>query len=164
MKSLARRTLLGSTAALAACVLLSPVALGALPPTLKTFPIKFYGAKGDGRIGPTACSITSGTPNLTGGSGFTTADVGRLIVVSGAGAGGTTGLCTTVLAFVSSSALTLNANAITTVTGTGSVWLGSDDTAAINAATAAARVSGGIVSGDPGIYCTSSAINMSNMI
>src|ERR1700682_1394287 len=73
MNKFARRSLiLGGVSALAACVLMPKPSLAALPPTLKTFPIKFYGAKGDGRIGPTTASINSGTPNLTGGSGFTT--------------------------------------------------------------------------------------------
>jgi hypothetical protein len=91
-----------------------------------------FGAKGDGKTLSNG-AITTGTPNFTSASNpFTVADVGKSIVVVGAGAAGVP-LVTTILAYVSVGAVTLSANASTTVSGA-SVLYGTDDSAAIQGA------------------------------
>lgn len=76
-------------------------------------------------------AITTGTPNLVCATTapFAAGDVGKRITVAGAGAGGAM-LVTTILAFVSSSAVTLAANAGTTVSAK-CVRFGTDNTTAI---------------------------------
>jgi len=62
-------------------------------------------------------AITSGTPNFVSASStFVAGDVGKIIFIDGAGVAGAT-LKTTISAFVSATAVTLAANASTTVTG-----------------------------------------------
>lgn len=78
-------------------------------------------------------AMTSGQPALTSPAGlFTSADVGKAIVVGGAGAGGAK-LRTTVSAYVSTTELTLTDNAQTTITSGGAAW-GTDCSAALAAA------------------------------
>jgi hypothetical protein len=106
--------------------------------------VEDYGAKGNGRV-ISSCSITSGAAALTNASAaFTSADVGKRIAVGGAGASGVD-LVTSITVFVSPTQVTLAANAGTTLTATGYVMLGTDNTAAIHAARDAAKVAGGIV-------------------
>lgn len=72
-----------------------------------------------GLVGPsiTNAAITSGSAALTSASNpFTAADAGRPIIVRGAGAGGAD-LVTTILSYTSAGAVTLAANAGTTVSG-----------------------------------------------
>lgn len=62
-------------------------------------------------------AITAGTPNFVSASStFVAGDVGKIIFIDGAGVAGAT-LKTTISAFVSPTAVTLAANASTTVTG-----------------------------------------------
>lgn len=91
-----------------------------------TFTIKIQSPDYDGMRVFTGASITSGTPDLTVTDGdFTAADVGRPIIVMGAGTSSGR-LSTTVSAVGSTTSITLTANAATTVTsafckvGTGS--------------------------------------------
>lgn len=78
-------------------------------------------------------AMTSGLPLLTSASGlFTLDDVGKAIIVGGAGAAGAK-LRTMVAAYVSATELTLTANAATTVADTGVAW-GTDCSAALQAA------------------------------
>jgi len=97
-----------------------------------------YGAAGNGIV-VTDAAITSGLAVLTSASnGFATAAAGQPILVQGAGdATGVRTLVTTILSVQSAGQVTLNANAAATVTGQWAVF-GTDDTAAINAALAAA--------------------------
>lgn len=75
-------------------------------------------------------AISIGTAIFTSATaGFTSADVGKVIRVNGAGAAGIT-LETTISGFTNSTTVTLTANASTTVTGA-TTFYGTDDTAAI---------------------------------
>lgn len=97
-----------------------------------TINVKDFGATGNG-IGFLDGAISSGTPNFVSASStFTAGDVGKAIFIDGAGAAGAT-LVTTISAYVSATAVTLAANASTTVSGADGNY-GTDDTAAINAA------------------------------
>lgn len=101
------------------------------------------GAKGDARYVLDG-AITTGTPNFTSATGaFTVADVGKGIAVEGAGAAGVP-LVTTILAYVSGTAVTLAANASATVAAATTV-VGTNDTAAFVAARDAAGVGGTVV-------------------
>jgi hypothetical protein len=87
-------------------------------------------------------AMTSGSATLTSASGpFTGADVGKKIVVTGAGASGAK-LVTTISAFVSATQVTLAAAASTTVSATGATW-GTDCSAAFQAALDAIATAGG---------------------
>lgn len=98
--------------------------------------IKDYGAKGDGKYTADA-AITSGHATLTSASNpWTAADVGKTIGVYAAGSASAI-LLTTIQAVNNAGNITLAANAVTTQTATIAVW-GTDDTAAINTAIAAA--------------------------
>lgn len=97
-----------------------------------------YGAVGNAQILADG-AITTGTPNLTSASAsWSSNDVGKSIIVVGAGAAGAA-LRTTILARVSATAVTLAANAGTTVSGAQTTY-GTDDTAAFAALHAAAPV------------------------
>lgn len=91
----------------------------------------------------TGGAITSGTAILTvsGGDQFTAGDVGKSIWVPGAGASGAA-LASTIAAWTSSTEVTLTDNASATVSGKKVAW-GTDDTAAVRAATAALIAAGG---------------------
>jgi hypothetical protein len=104
--------------------------------------------------------ITSGLAILTSATGtWTGADVGKSIVVAGAGVAGAP-LSTTILSFQSATQVTLNATAGTTVT-TAVFFYGTDDTAAIQAAiTAVAAGLGGIVWLPAGNYLVSSTLTI----
>lgn len=136
----------------------------------QVFNVKAYGAKGDGRKiwGADMSTTPTGgdTANtLTDAWGFfTAADVGKRIIVSGAGAAGAD-LDTTIASVTSSSKVELASPALTTVVDTQAVW-GTDDTTAIRAAIVDAVLSwgepntvdfndgkrGGIVDFPPGMY------------
>lgn len=114
----------------------------------KVFNVKAYGAKGDVQQ-ITNGSITVSTAVLTSSSNpFSPADVGKKISVQGAGnqgnsAGVANWLITTILSYQSAGQVTLNANATATVSGTALTTWGTDDAAAINAATLAASTASG---------------------
>ncbi len=76
---------------------------------IKLFPqvnVKDFDARGDA-LAAIDGAITTGTPDFTSaGAAFVAADVGKKIAVRGAGAAGAV-LITTILAFVSSTAVTL---------------------------------------------------------
>jgi hypothetical protein len=94
------------------------------------FNVLAYGAKGDTKVVSDG-AITSGTASLTSSTAnFTSADVGKNIMVMGAVTSGAN-LNTTISAYVSSTQVTLSANASTTVTGA-SVTYGTDDTTDVN--------------------------------
>lgn len=111
--------------------------LGYLP---KVYNVKEYGAQGDQQTVSDA-SITSGTDDLTTvADAFTSEDVGKAIRVYGAGAAGAD-LITTILAYVSPTAVTLATNASTTIAAKQIKW-GTDDTSFIQAAINAVHDSG----------------------
>ncbi|MFM0405210.1 autotransporter outer membrane beta-barrel domain-containing protein [Paraburkholderia dipogonis] len=87
-----------------------------------------FGAVGDA-ITLADGSIASGTAAFSSATAtFTAADVGKAVIVTGAGASGVA-LTTTIAAYVSAGHVTLGANASTTVSGALSYY-GTDDTAA----------------------------------
>ena len=101
--------------------------------------VKDYGAKGDAHA-ETDNAIVSGDKTFTNTyPKFAASDVGKTIYVSGAGVSGAD-LVTTIASFTSNASIELTDAAATTVTGAQAVW-GSDDTAAFNAALAAATTS-----------------------
>lgn len=101
-----------------------------------TLNVKDFGAVGDGQAFYGVGGITSGAATLTvTGASFTAALVGKTAWVQYA-AGASAPLKTTVAAYVNSTTLTLAANASATVT-TSDVFIGTDDTTAIDAAVAA---------------------------
>ena len=119
--------------------------------------VKDFGAVGDGKTSTGSISAGSATLNVPG-AGFTSADVGKVVLVVGAGASGAN-LLSTIAAYVSSTQVTL-ANAASTTVGSGSVAYGTDDTqalqAAINHHVDVNR--GGILFLPAGIYCITSAL------
>lgn len=122
-----------------------------------------FNAVGSGKI-DFAPSIASGTPNLTGTGLWQLTDVGKNIVVAGAGPNGTD-LWTTISAFVSSSAVTLAANASSTVPSTPvqpnfTAWGAVDDTAAIQACINAAAAAEVGVYIPAGVYIISATLTI----
>lgn len=92
-----------------------------------------FGARGDAVTRNAAGSMTSGSAVLTdAGGSFTAYDVGKMIAVSGAGAG-TAQLTTTIAGYTSATQVTLAVAAGTTVTNNNYTY-GTDNAAAINAA------------------------------
>ena len=94
--------------------------------------VTWFGATGDG-IRLVDGAVTSGTPDFTSASAsFVSGDVGKTLIVEGAGAAGVV-LVTTIQAFVSGTAVTLAINASTTITGNKYSY-GTDDSTALQAA------------------------------
>lgn len=139
----AARTALGITPA--AIGALTPAAAASTYSTLATgdtgswiFNVKTYGAVGDGRMvsdgamtsGSAALACTTSTP-------FVSTDVGKKIMVKGAGATGVTTHVATISAYTDSGHVTLSASASTTISGA-LVMFATDDTAAVQAAINAA--------------------------
>lgn len=102
-----------------------------------------YGAVGDyRRVGDAAMTATSA--QLTSATaGFTAGDVGKKILVDGAGVAGAP-LVTTVSGYTNATTVQLAAAASTTVAGK-TAEMGTDDTTAIQAAITAAKAVGGTV-------------------
>jgi hypothetical protein len=98
--------------------------------------VRDFGAKGDGEVfyGVGAIGIGSATLTVTGAN-FTSAVVGKTAWVQYA-AGTSIPLKTTVAAYVNSTTLTLNASSAETLLSS-DVFIGTDDTAAIDAAVGA---------------------------
>jgi hypothetical protein len=94
---------------------------------------QWWGAKGDGKYG-SSCSINSASSTLTTANGLLTAsDVGKTIIVYGAGAA-SINLVTTISAVANANSATLAAPAsTTTVAGANCVWA-TDDTVALQRA------------------------------
>jgi hypothetical protein len=113
------------------------------------FDVAHYGARGDGRVIYDA-AITTGTNTLTSATaGFTTADVGKAIMVNNAGPAPdrnhSGALITTIAGYTDASTVTLTDDASRTVSGQSAVY-GTDDTTAIQAAMAALAASDGFTS------------------
>ena len=96
-----------------------------------------YGAAGDGKL-VTDGAMTSASATLTSATAnFQPGDVGKAILVKGAGPAGVTTLVTTISARVSATQVTLAAPAAATVPGALVMWA-TDDTSAIQSAINAA--------------------------
>lgn len=114
-----------------------------------------YGAKGDGVTVSATVTIASGSSALTAsGAAFLSSDVGKTIAVPGAGTAGAA-LVTTIASYTSPSQIGLAAAAATTVSATTkSIFYGTDDTAAFNAAFTV----GGVVNVPCSTYLVSSTM------
>lgn len=109
------------------------------------FPVEAYGAKGDGRVITDATMLTaSNLLNSAAQAQFTSADIGKSVLVSCAGGGTYTPLgCTattpcTITSINSATQAVLSVSSISATPGAASAIIGTDDTAAIKAAQAAA--------------------------
>ena len=124
---------------------------------------ELFGAIADCQTAQAIFSIGSGTPNLTSTSAlFSATDVGKSIVVPGAGAGAA--LITTILGYVSPNAVTLAANAATTLSGSAeTISWGTDSTTALLAWATFLQSSGRIGQLSPGIYVTTQTIDFGQM-
>lgn len=100
-----------------------------------------YGATADGKFDSTISISSSSTTLTSTRSVFSAGDVGKIIVVVGAGTSGRD-LVTTISAYTSATQITLTASAGTTVSAADCIW-GTDQTAAIQAAINAAWFGGG---------------------
>lgn len=102
--------------------------------------VKSFGAAGNNVQITAAFTIGSGSPNLSAGSSvFTSSMVGESVVLAGAGSAGAA-LITTISSYTSPTAVVLATNASTAVSAvTSNLWVGTDDTAAINAAIGVAK-------------------------
>jgi hypothetical protein len=115
----------GSTTAAAALTLLN---------------VRDYGAKGDRRV-VTDAAMTSGSATLTSATAaFTSGDVGKYVMVTGAGTSGAP-LYGTVSSYTNSTTVTLSLNAATTVSAK-KAWFATNDSTAIQAAIDACSSSG----------------------
>lgn len=99
-----------------------------------------------------SCAISSGTNTLTSSTygQWTTADIGKTIVVRGAGAAGAR-LVTTITGVASATSISLAANASTTVSGEVCSY-GTDDTAGLVAARTAANAASLPIDFENGTY------------
>ena len=124
-----------------------------------------YGAKGNGARG-TGGATSSGTANFTdSAANFTAFDVGKVIAVSGAGAG-SRALVTTIAAFTDSTHVTLAATASNTLSGANYAYGTDDSTSIQNAVNAAfnSPANSGTVFLRPGIYVLSTGINWKSRV
>lgn len=102
---------------------------------------KQYGAKADGKDVASVTMTTVAGTTLTASVGtFSPLDVGKTIVVRGAGASGAD-LFSTIASYSSATVVVLAHPALTTVSGVAAAF-GTDDTASINAGLAAASAEG----------------------
>ncbi|MCB1463269.1 MAG: hypothetical protein KDJ90_12785 [Nitratireductor sp.] len=110
---------------------------------------KWFGVQGDAVEVAATASIASGAAALTAtGASFTSDDVGKIISVPGAGAGGVA-LQTTIAAVGSATSVTLADNASTTLSSASvTLTYGTDDSAAFNAALSGGNVHLNVPAGD----------------
>lgn len=101
------------------------------------FSIVKHGAVGDGQLA-TDGAINTGTKDLVCASGpFKATDVGKAVMIKGAGTIGVTSLTATITQFIDATHVKISVNAVSTVTNALVMW-GTDDTAAVQAAINAA--------------------------
>lgn len=115
----------------------------------------------DAAINSASTTLNSAT------AAFTLDDVGKLVMVRGAGSAGAA-LCTTIAAYISATQVTLTAAASSTVSGK-HLDIATDSTAAINAAceNTIARCAGrlgGVLHLTPGIYGVTDQINIASVV
>ncbi len=125
--------------------------------------VKDFGAKGDGINVAATATISAGSNALTAtGAAFTAADVGKLILVPGAGTTGAV-LKTTIAAFTNATHVTLAANASTTLSAAATnILYGTDDHSAIVSAQASAVSAGNGLFWPSGNYLTSLILSLGN--
>lgn len=114
-----------------------------------------YGYKGQ-------ISMSSGSPNAVTPEGWSPSDVGKYIIVTGAGSGGNP-LVTTILSYTNSTTVVLSASSTLNVSGQFAEF-GSDDTASMQGAVDGAKAAGGgTVYLPAGKICLISRINLTNI-
>lgn len=113
------------------------------------------GAAGDGVYKTNGVATATSTTFTCASAAWTDADVGKPIVIAGAGAAGAT-LATTIALRNSATSIVLGAAASTTVSGTAKFYYGTDDTSVIQAALDATTDGQGVVFGPGKIYMVSS--------
>lgn len=119
--------------------------------------VKDYGALGDGQYLYNVSMTASSATLTSSGASFVSGDIGKYILVRGAGTSGRD-LLTTISAVGSSTSITLGTTAATTVSNQYARY-GTDDTTAIQAAiTAAHSASGGVVFFPNGSYIIAGAL------
>ncbi len=121
--------------------------------TLRTFNVKDYNALGNGKIVNDGAMSASSAVLTSATASFTSADVGKAVMVKGAGSGTVADgrvHNTTILSYQSATQVTLASNATNTISSARVVW-GTDDQAAIQAALDAAA-NKGVVSFGNGVY------------
>lgn len=129
----------------------------------RVFNVEAYGAVHDGRYLTGGLTTTNGSATVStsdGATPFTVSDVGKIILIPGAGASGAT-LKTTIATYNGTNSVILSTTASTSVTGAQSYY-GTDDTAAIQAATDAAYNAGsGMVYFPIGFYTINGSLQTS---
>jgi hypothetical protein len=122
-----------------------------------------FGAKGDGVYVTGMATITAGSNALQLiGANFQTTDIGKRIVLPGAGTAGVP-LSTTIAGRTSSSQITLGTTAATALASVSKrVFYGTDDRTAFVNALASLPLTGGIVDVPQGIYGIGSSLDMGN--
>jgi hypothetical protein len=122
--------------------------------------VKTYGATGNTKRSQ-AGTCTSGSTAISASGFFTSTavDGGKTIQLSGCGASGAA-LATTISSVTDANDAVIATSASTSVSGTSTFIMGTDDTAAVQAAINAAKTghSGGIVFFPPGVYMISQII------
>ena len=105
--------------------------------------VRAYGAKGNGAVLSFSAMTANSTSFSSASGSFVSGDVGKLILVPGAGPGGY-GLQTTIASVSTSTLVHLTASASTTITSTSesAAIVGTNDTAALQALFAALPASG----------------------
>jgi len=117
--------------------------------------VEDHGAVGDGVYKTNGASTATSTTFTCASAAWTDADIGKPIVIAGAGAAGAT-LATTIASRNSATSIVLGAAASTTVSGTAKFYYGTDDTAQIQAALDATTDGQGVLFSPGKIYMVSS--------
>ena len=125
--------------------------------------VKAYGAKGDGVYLYGIVTIAAGSAGLAlSGAAFTAADVGKRIVIPGAGTSGQP-LPAVISAVLGAGSVTLDRPAVTGLSAVGKfVTYGTDDTTAFQNAINGLPLTGGIISVPLGIYVVTENILIGN--
>lgn len=113
-----------------------------------------FGAKGDGAYLETVTTVNGDNTVTATGVTWTSADIGKAIVIAGAGAAGAT-LSTTIASINSATSIEVTVAPSTSIAGTAKCYYGTDDTTAIQAAIDATGQFGAVV-GRPVIYMVDS--------
>lgn len=137
--------------------------------------VKNFGAKGDIKQRTAALTISLSTPTTMtlAGADFSSADVGKTILIPGVGAAGVQ-LVTTIAAVTSATVITIGTAASTakSAVSTTVVW-GTDDSTNINLAVTALRARTALTTANgingtlyfpPGVYLCQSTINLTSLV
>ena len=130
--------------------------------------LEWFGAQGDFQEFSSTFTISAGSPALGSSPGvFTSAMVGKVIVVPGAGASGAA-LKTTILSYASPTAITLAANASTAISAGEIIYVYTDNAPPINSAVGFAQnlgvategAAGGVLGAAGAVYACDAPVSM----